>query len=135
MIKTSPCRHLTPNNLLIIKVNQLKKEAFAKFWVSFNFYVPIMFRWIIFQNIWCIDNQKGIFAQCFHFLPGYLIFMKHKSTQILIIKKAIDIANTITLLSLNCKHYFFLVLATVAFAFLLLPMCQYLIRPCSTGQK
>lgn len=27
------------------------------------------------------------------------------------------------------------VLATVAFAFLLLPMCQYLIRPCSTGQK
>lgn len=27
------------------------------------------------------------------------------------------------------------VLATVAFAFLLLPMSQYLIRPCSTGQK
>ncbi|XP_048757334.1 signal peptide peptidase-like 3 [Ostrea edulis] len=27
------------------------------------------------------------------------------------------------------------VLATVAFAFLLLPMCQYIIRPCSTGQK
>ncbi|KAK3587145.1 hypothetical protein CHS0354_006785 [Potamilus streckersoni] len=27
------------------------------------------------------------------------------------------------------------VLATVAFAFLLLPMCQYLIRPCSSGQK
>ncbi|XP_064612226.1 signal peptide peptidase-like 3 [Liolophura sinensis] len=27
------------------------------------------------------------------------------------------------------------VLATVAFAFLLLPMCQYLIRPCTTGQK
>ncbi|CAI9715474.1 signal peptide peptidase-like 3 [Octopus vulgaris] len=28
-----------------------------------------------------------------------------------------------------------LILATVAFAFLLLPMCQYLIRPCSSGQK
>ncbi|XP_060584847.1 signal peptide peptidase-like 3 [Ruditapes philippinarum] len=27
------------------------------------------------------------------------------------------------------------VLATVAFAFLLLPMCQYLMRPCTTGQK
>ncbi|XP_052075262.1 signal peptide peptidase-like 3 [Mytilus californianus] len=27
------------------------------------------------------------------------------------------------------------VLATVAFAFLLLPMCQYIIKPCSTGQK
>lgn len=27
------------------------------------------------------------------------------------------------------------VLATVAFAFLLLPMCQYLIKPCSSGQK
>ncbi|KAL5016823.1 hypothetical protein ScPMuIL_006412 [Solemya velum] len=27
------------------------------------------------------------------------------------------------------------VLATVAFAFLLLPMCQYVIRPCSSGQK
>ncbi|KAJ8312819.1 hypothetical protein KUTeg_010192 [Tegillarca granosa] len=27
------------------------------------------------------------------------------------------------------------VLATVAFAFLLLPMCQYMIRPCSSGQK
>ncbi|XP_052800908.1 signal peptide peptidase-like 3 isoform X2 [Mya arenaria] len=27
------------------------------------------------------------------------------------------------------------VLATVAFAFLLLPMCQYLMRPCSNGQK
>ncbi|XP_072013916.1 LOW QUALITY PROTEIN: signal peptide peptidase-like 3 [Amphiura filiformis] len=27
------------------------------------------------------------------------------------------------------------VLATVAFAFLLLPMCQYLLRPCSTGTK
>lgn len=27
------------------------------------------------------------------------------------------------------------ILATVAFAFLLLPMCQYLIRPCSSGQK
>ncbi|KAJ8042735.1 Signal peptide peptidase-like 3 [Holothuria leucospilota] len=27
------------------------------------------------------------------------------------------------------------VLATVAFAFLLLPMCQYLMRPCSTGTK
>ncbi|KAI8513506.1 PREDICTED: signal peptide peptidase-like 3 isoform X1 [Branchiostoma belcheri] len=27
------------------------------------------------------------------------------------------------------------VLATVAFAFLLLPMCQYLIRPCSSGTK
>lgn len=27
------------------------------------------------------------------------------------------------------------VLATVAFAFLLLPMCQYAIKPCSTGQK
>lgn len=70
------------------------------------------------------------------FPPGYLLFMKHKSTQILIyIKKAIDIADTITLLSLNCEYYFFLVLATVAFAFLLLPMSQYLIRPCSTGQK
>lgn len=77
-------------------------------------------------------------AQCFHFPSGYLLFMKHKSTQILIyryIKKAIDIADTITLLSLNCEYYFFPVLATVAFAFLLLPMCQYLIRPCSTGQK
>lgn len=27
------------------------------------------------------------------------------------------------------------VLATVAFAFLLLPMCQYVIKPCSSGQK
>lgn len=27
------------------------------------------------------------------------------------------------------------VLATVAFAFLLLPMCQYMMRPCSSGQK
>lgn len=27
------------------------------------------------------------------------------------------------------------ILATVAFAFLLLPMCQYMIRPCSSGQK
>nr|XP_054768954.1 signal peptide peptidase-like 3 [Lytechinus pictus] len=27
------------------------------------------------------------------------------------------------------------VLATVAFAFLLLPMCQYLLRPCSSGTK
>ncbi|XP_013384649.1 signal peptide peptidase-like 3 isoform X2 [Lingula anatina] len=26
-------------------------------------------------------------------------------------------------------------LATIAFAFLLLPMCQYLLRPCSSGQK
>lgn len=31
MIKTSPCRHLTTNNLFIIKVNTWKKEAFAKF--------------------------------------------------------------------------------------------------------
>lgn len=49
-------------------------------------------------------------AQCFHFPSGYLLFMKHKSTQILIyryIKKAIDIADTITLLSLNCEYYFF----------------------------
>lgn len=29
----------------------------------------------------------------------------------------------------------FLVIATVALAFLLLPMCQYLIRPCSDGTK
>jgi len=27
------------------------------------------------------------------------------------------------------------VIATIAFAFLLLPMCQYLIRPCSDGHK
>lgn len=29
----------------------------------------------------------------------------------------------------------FLVIATVALAFLLLPMCQYVIRPCSDGNK
>lgn len=29
----------------------------------------------------------------------------------------------------------FLVLATIAFAFLLLPMCQYLTRPCSPQNK
>lgn len=30
---------------------------------------------------------------------------------------------------------FFAVIATVALAFLLLPMCQYIIRPCSDGNK
>lgn len=32
-------------------------------------------------------------------------------------------------------YFYFLVIATVALAFLLLPMCQYLIRPCSDGTK
>lgn len=30
---------------------------------------------------------------------------------------------------------FFSVIATVALAFLLLPMCQYIIRPCSNGKR
>lgn len=35
-----------------------------------------------------------------------------------------------------CKYDFlFAVIATIALAFLLLPMCQYLIRPCSDGNK
>lgn len=32
-------------------------------------------------------------------------------------------------------NIFFAVIATVALAFLLLPMCQYIIRPCSDGNK
>lgn len=31
--------------------------------------------------------------------------------------------------------FFFIVIATVALAFLLLPMCQYIIRPCSDGKR
>lgn len=33
------------------------------------------------------------------------------------------------------NFFFFSVIATVALAFLLLPMCQYIIRPCSDGNK
>lgn len=37
------------------------------------------------------------------------------------------------------RHYNYIlsfsVIATVALAFLLLPMCQYIIRPCSDGNK
>lgn len=35
----------------------------------------------------------------------------------------------------NYTVFFFAVIATVALAFLLLPMCQYIIRPCSDGNK
>lgn len=38
-------------------------------------------------------------------------------------------------LFLICFLYSFAVIATVALAFLLLPMCQYIIRPCTDGKR
>lgn len=35
----------------------------------------------------------------------------------------------------NIFNHTFLVIATIALAFLLLPMCQYIMRPCSDGNR
>jgi hypothetical protein len=37
--------------------------------------------------------------------------------------------------AIYCVFLFTTVIATIALAFLLLPMCQYVIRPCSDGNK
>ena len=99
--------------------------------------------------VMCINLHLFIFRECYLDLNIYFFIQSFSSTRCSCSSRS---ARPVSRFPIDKKHvsmwascqqvyfYFHLlsryaVIATVALAFLLLPMCQYLSRPCTSGTK
>lgn len=85
------------------------------------------------NNVQTLDTMQALCLPLGASISLLVMFFFFDSMQMLF---AICTASTYNyLLTYTIYRYFISVIATVALAFLLLPMCQYIIRPCSDGNK
>lgn len=77
----------------------------------------------------------SLLVMFFFFDSMQMLFAVCTASKLFIINKMVFLFLNISIKILLRFYLTFLVIATVALAFLLLPMCQYIIRPCSDGNR